>query len=30
MMVSGKICWFVNIGLHVRIDMFAKFNKVVL
>lgn len=29
-MVSGKICWFVNVGLHVRIDMFAKFNKVVL
>lgn len=30
MMVLGEICWFVNIGLHVRIDMFAEFNKVIL
>lgn len=30
MVVLGEIYWFVNIGLHVRIDVFAKFNKAIL
>lgn len=30
MSALDKIYWFVNIGLHVRIDVFVKFNKVVL